>query len=100
MKPAAKSSTSFTWRHLKLRAVHTPNYINQGWSHIELHVVAPKDAPCPLTVTGYRSHFLDGADLRKAGGAVAFFTAWLDREAATKAWARAEAKWRQLDLFG
>lgn len=93
------SSATFTWRHLALRVKHTPNYINQGWSHLELGVVAPKGAPCPITSTGYLSHFMDEDELACAGGAVAFFTAWLDREARSKLWAKIEAKWRQLDLF-
>lgn len=95
----ASSSQSFSWRHLTLRVKHTPNYINAGWSHLELTVVAPKGAPCPITATGYLSHFLDADDLARAGGAVAFFAVWLDRKAATKLWAKTEAKWRQLDLF-
>lgn len=109
IKPSAKrkagdkprrTSQTFVWRHLKLRVSHQPNYITHGWSHIELQVLAPKGAPCPITSTGYLSHFLDESDLDKAGGAVAYFAAWLDREAKSKAWAKAEARWRQLDLFG
>lgn len=99
-RAAAKTTATFVWRHLKLRVTHTPNYINPGWSHIELHVLAPKGAPCPVTMTGYLSHFLDAAELASAGGPVAFFNAWLDRAATTKAWAKAQAKWRQLELFG
>jgi hypothetical protein len=100
-KPStAKTSATFTWRHLKLRATHSPNAINPGWSHIELHVLAPKGSPCPITTTGYLSHILDADELAKAGGPIAFFNAWLDRAATTKAWATAEAKWRQLELFG
>jgi hypothetical protein len=96
----AKTIAMFMWRHLKLRVTHTPNYLNAGWSHVELQVIMPKGAPCPITTTGYLSHFLDADELASAGGPIAFFTAWLERAAATKAWAKAEAKWRQLELFG
>lgn len=96
---APSTSHTFRWRHLTLRAKHAPNYINEGWSHVELFVVAPKAAPCPLTATGYFSHFLDEQHLITAGGLVPFFITWLDRQATTKQWAKTEAKWRQFDLF-
>lgn len=89
----------FTWRSTTLSVTHTPDYINAGWSHLELHVIAPKGAPIPLTATGYLSHFMDSDDLGTAGGAVAFFTAWLDREATSKRWQKMDARWRQGDLF-
>ena len=87
------------WRHATCRVRHTRDYISKGWSHIELTVVSPKGAPLPITSTGYLSHFLDEADLTAAGGPVAFFLAWLHREASSKAWHRAEFAWRQGDLF-
>lgn len=74
--------------------------ISKGWTHIELVVIKPERAPLPITATGYLSHFIDESLLAANGGAVAFFTAWLDCEAKTKAWAKAEFKWRQRDLFG
>lgn len=108
-KPAAKSkpkakkrqstSHTVTWREFKLRIKHTPDYLEAGWSHVELQLVAPKDAPLPITTTGYRSHFLAETELIAGGGAVVLFTAWLDREAKSKAWAKAEFKWRQGDLI-
>ena len=68
-------------------------------SHIEIIVLAPKAAPIPITNTGYLSHFLDEEHLATAGGPVAFFLDWIEREARTKQWAKAEFKWRQLELF-
>lgn len=97
--PANPSWQRFTWRHLVLKVRHKPNYLSPGWSHIELAVVSPADAPCPITTTGYKSHFLDQDQLKAAGGPVAFFVDWLNREARTAAWARIESRWRQLDLF-
>lgn len=89
----------FTWRGVAMTATHTPDYISTGWSHIELRVVRPKRKPVPITDTGYLSHFIDEDDLAAAGGAAAFFRDWLDREAGSKAYARALASWAQLDLF-
>lgn len=105
-KAAAKSKTrlrksveKFTWCGIEMSATHSPNYISAAWSHIELHVVKPKGRPVPITDTGYLSHFLDEADLKAVGGPVAFFRAWLEREADSKAYRKALARWQQLDLF-
>lgn len=89
----------FQWREFRLRIRHTPDYLSKGWSHLELHLVAPKGAPLPITATGYLSHFLGEDQLNAAGGPIAFFRAWLEREAKTKKWSKAEFRWRQGDLF-
>lgn len=94
-----KAVERFTWRGIECSATHTSDYISTGWSHVELRVLKPKGMPVPITETGYRSHFLDEADIKAAGGPAAFFRAWLEREAASKAYAKALARWRQLDLF-
>lgn len=100
-KPAQKKAATakLVWRDVTCRVKHTPNYLSKGWSHIEIIVVSPKKAPLPITETGYRSHFLDEDLLKRAGGPVRFFLDWIEREATTKAWAKAEFKWRQGDLF-
>ena len=100
-KTAARkpSNLKLVWREIACRVRHTPNYISKGWSHIEISVVTPKGAPLPITQTGYRSHFLDADSLKQAGGPVDFFLDWIEREAHGKAWAKAEFKWRQGDLF-
>lgn len=94
-----KSVEKFTWQGIEMSATHSLNYISAGWSHIELRVVKPKGRPVPITDTGYLSHFIDEADLKAAGGPVAFFRAWLDREAGSKVYRKALARWQQLDLF-
>lgn len=94
-----KTVQRFTWRGIAMTATHTPNYVNDGWSHIELRVLRPKGIPVPITDTGYRSHFLDGDDVAAAGGAAAYFRTWLEREARSKAYLKALANWQQLDLF-
>ena len=121
MKPAGKSTASkstkratatkkthkknvptvskLVWRDATCRVRHTPNYISKGWSHIEIIVLTPKGAPIPITATGYRSHFLDQELLVEAGGPVTFFLDWIERESRTRQWAKAEFKWRQLELF-
>jgi hypothetical protein len=99
-KPAPKMTTArLVWRDVTCRVRCTPNYISKGWTHIELIVVSPKGAPLPITSTGYLSHFLDEDVLKRAGGPVPLFLAWIEREATSKAWAKTEFKWRQMDLF-
>lgn len=93
------SSTKLVWREVTCRVRHTPNYLSKGWSHIELIVHRPKNAPLPITNTGYLSHFLDENLLKRAGGPVQFFLDWIEREAHSKQWAATEFKWRQGDLF-
>ena len=94
-----KTTHRLVWRDFTCRVRHTSDYISKGWTHLELIVVKPKGAPIPITSTGYLSHFLDEDLLAKHGGPVAFFTGWIERESRTKAWAKAEFKWRQLELF-
>ena len=85
-----------SWREWTLEVRHTPDYLSAGTDHLEIIVKAPKDAPIPITTTGYRSHFLPPGLIVAAGGPVAFVTRWLDSEATSKAWAKTETKWRQL----
>lgn len=87
------------WGEITCRVRHTPNYLSKGWSHIELIVQRPKNAPLPITSTGYLSHLLDENLLKRAGGPVQFFLDWIEREARSKQWAATEFKWRQGDLF-
>lgn len=92
-------SYSLVWRDWKLAIRQSfPDYAGEGRTHLEITVKAPAGAPIPITDTGYRSHFVATDELAAAGGAVAFVTAWLDQEAATKAWAKTESQWRQLSF--
>lgn len=95
----AATTHKLVWRDVACRVRHTPNYLSKGWSHIEIVVLKPKGAPLPITETGFRSHFLGYDELQRAGGPVRFFLDWIEREAASKQWSKAEFKWRQGDLF-
>ncbi|MGE0701167.1 MAG: hypothetical protein AB7O57_18880 [Hyphomicrobiaceae bacterium] len=89
----------FTWRHLRCKLQETRHYISHGWTMLQLEVIASRDTPCPVTTTGYLAHFLDAAELARAGGAIAFMRTWMDREASAKAYQAIEFRWRQGDLF-
>lgn len=89
----------FRWRHLTCKLQETSHYLNHGWTLLQLELVASRDTPCPLTTTGYLAHGIDAEELQASGGAVAFMTAWMDREAKGKTYQKAEFLWRQGDLF-
>lgn len=84
---------------VRIRITHSRNYLGQGQDHVEVESIAPKKAPLPISETGYRSHFISPLELINAGGPVTFVSAWLDREAQSKAWRAAIVKQAQGDLF-
>ncbi len=89
----------FRWRHLTCKVQATEHYLNHGWTLLQLELIAARDTPCPITTTGYLAHGIDAGELTQAGGAVAFMTTWMDREARTKAYQAAEFCWRQGDMI-
>jgi len=99
------SKHTVTWTHpitgkpRSLELVHTRDYLHRGNDHLEIRPIKPRNAPHPLSATGYRSHFIDADDLAAQGGAVRFVTAWLAREAKARAFIAAEQKRLQGDLF-
>lgn len=95
-----RSTLHFTWRDVSMKIRITEDCWSPGQTQIELSVVKPKGAPVPITSTGYFCHYLNAELLSAEGGAVAFFTEWLDREARSKKCQRTEFRWRQGELFG
>lgn len=91
--------TWFTWRHLRCKVLETPHWGVHGSTFLRLDIIAPRDTPVPITTTGSLAHGIAPDELAAAGGAVAFLTAWMDREAKGKAYQRAEFLWRQGDLL-
>jgi hypothetical protein len=107
MSPRTRKSKpiDMTWQHpatghaARLRVDHTRNYLVAGTDHIEIHVIAPKKAVIPLTDTGYRSHFIDRAQLREAGGVRRFVEQWLAAESRSKEWQKKDLARQQGNLF-
>ncbi|HRD74661.1 MAG TPA: hypothetical protein PK264_01795 [Hyphomicrobiaceae bacterium] len=89
----------FTWRHLRCKVVEKPCDLGDHDTLLELHVIAARDTPVPITTTGFLAHFLSTAALTGAGGPTTFFTTWMDREARSRDYQLAEFLWRQGDLF-
>lgn len=94
-----RTTLSFTWRDIALKITVTEDAVFPGNTQLEFSVVKPKDAPVPITSSGYYCHYMPAELLAANGGAIAFFSDWLDREARTKKWQQTEFRWRQGDLF-
>jgi len=82
---------NITWRRIKIEITFTPDKFGMV-EHVELR--SEGRTPLPVTETGYRSNFLPCGHVADYGGAVAFVTAWLDREAEQTGWNGA-----QLSMF-
>jgi hypothetical protein len=106
MPKLSRTKHTVTWTHpitgraKSLELTHTRDYVNRGNDHLEIRSMKPRDAPHPLSATGYLSHFIDADELKAKGGAVRFVTNWLAMEAKARAFISAEQKRLQGDLFG
>jgi hypothetical protein len=84
---------------VRIRITHAREYLFASSDHLQIESINPEKAPLPITGTGYLSHFISPIALADAGGAVAFVTAWIERETKGKAWTKAAVKKAQGDLF-
>lgn len=91
------SYDTLIWRGITCRVCTTHNWRIIGWTVITLRY--PDDVPFPIGVRGYLRHGLEQEKLEAAGGAVAYFRAWADREANSIAYLNALARHKQGDLF-
>lgn len=100
-----KTTYEITWTDpvggeaVRIRITHARDYLASGTDHIEVESIRPRKAPLPITESGYRSHFLSPRDLINAGGPLTFVTAWIAREAKSKAWLKSVSVAAQGDLF-
>lgn len=98
-KKPTVTTTIVTWRHVKFRVRHTPDYIIKGTNHLEVFVLSPKNEPLPITSTGYLSHFDTHRQIRSAKEGAEYFLSLIAQEEKTKRWQCFDAKRRQGDLF-
>lgn len=88
-----------TWQGITMRVV----YIRKRWGvmdHLDIRSTAPKHAPLPISLTGYRSHFMQPGTIDAYGGDVVIqVIAWLDEEDASEKWRAHAERSRQGDLF-
>ena len=94
------SVESIDWHGIAIEVRYEANYLGLAdMAHLSITSLSPTMAPLPITETGYRSHFLDGADVDIEGGPVAFVRRWLDSEAQSSSWVEAVSAARQFSLF-
>lgn len=92
--------SELVWTDVRCRVRVEANYRgNVGWSRIDIQVMSPVGHPLPIAESGYHSHQLDENDLAAAGGAVAFYRAWLDRDSRHHRYTKALDVYHQRDLF-
>ena len=91
------SYETLIWRGITCRICTTHDWKIKGWSVITLR--APEDVPFPLGVRGYCRHGLETHELNRAGGAVAYFRAWAEREASHPIYLDALTRHKQGNLF-
>ena len=53
-----------TGKPRSLELMHTRDYLQLENDHLEIRSVTPRDAPHPLSATGYLSHFIDPGELK------------------------------------
>ena len=94
-----RASSTMIWRHVTCRIVETRNFLTPGTTQLEIRVIRPKGAPLPITTTGYCAEYVSALVISNAGGAHLFITQWLNKEAASKSYIKAESEWRQPSLF-
>lgn len=101
-----KDVFTLTWCNIDIEVAYVANdseafkRINgYAMSHIEVRSVFPKDAPLPITETGYRSIFIIELELAEYGGAKALVLSMLEEGAKSSSWRLPEDACAQFSLF-
>lgn len=89
------------WRDIEISIKFDPSWLSGEFSHLEIETVSPKNAPLPITQTGYKSlfHPIGTVEEMTNGDIAAFMKEWLDRKAASKEWKDYVERSRQRELF-
>lgn len=90
------------WQGIAITLTHEPNWLNLATNGVatstHLSIAADSGVPLPISETGYKSSFVDPADIDAAGGPAAYVVAWLDYAAQSREW-KASQRPKQLSLF-
>ncbi len=95
------------WQDVKVEIRYTPDWSGyskstggaEGITHIEIRSVEPKNAPLPITETGYRSEFMNDSCIADIHDAVLYAVERLDDEARLPDWKAYVESQRQYALF-
>lgn len=93
-----------SWRNIELEIRHCRNWLpNTAAPFVTQHleIRSQYKRPLPITDTGYRSHFMNGAEALAEfdNDPVAFVLWWLEEAAKDPSWKRKEEEARQGSLF-
>lgn len=86
---------TINWRSIEIDTSCRLDYPIDGYCHIEIKC----RERLPITETGYRSHFIQMAELDDYEGHIAYVIAWLDHAAHSQVWRQYVESRRQGDLF-
>ncbi|WP_299555984.1 hypothetical protein [uncultured Tateyamaria sp.] len=92
------------WHGVDLEVRHCPSWfsmLEDGFVTQHIEIRTERKRILPITETGYRSHFMNGAEALAAfnNDPVEFVLHWLDEAAKDPAWKRREEADRQGSLF-
>lgn len=95
------------WQDVKVEISYTPDWLglsklpyrDEGMTHIEIRSIEPKNAPLPITETGYRSEFMPDSCIGDIHDAVLYAVERLDEEARLPDWKAYVESQRQYALF-
>jgi len=93
------------WRGVLIEITYEVSWLSidrpgdRAVAHLTVTAIEPKRARLPITETGFRSRFLDPAEVDGEGGPVAYVAAWLDAMSRSQDWLEYEQSRRQLSLF-
>ena len=87
------------WQDRTITIRHTPNWLHMNVQHIEIQNFG--NEPLPITETGYRSCFLNGAEALAEfdSDPVRYVLAWLETASGSQSWQDHENESRQGSLF-
>ena len=80
------------WQGITLSVSFERDWLNMGThskygtAHLQVRAVNPKNAPLPITETGYRSHFIPADQIDRLGGPVKFVELWIEGASRSKTW--------------
>jgi hypothetical protein len=94
------------WRGILIAVRYCPDWseahaqiMGRPVAHLEIETIEPAHAPLPLTSTGYRSHFVDAAEVAAAADPASYVLEALDMAAVDKSWQECELAARQYALL-
>lgn len=88
-------SVTLQWRQRQIHVRYAPACFGGVISHLELR----SDGPNPITLTGYRSHFVPCGAIEAEGGPEAFARLWLAEAETSEEWLEHQKRSLQGDLF-